>query len=155
MTAQVPENLTYMGKQHEMCDEPLADYFELASVEPPFVGLNSACWRGYIGTWEIKDDRLYLIELEGRIGSGEANLETLFPGFPERVFAHWYTGTVRLPHGKLLDYVHGGYASRYERDLFIEFERGLVKKTHFRENGVSDDPDAPEGYSIAASTTFG
>ena len=25
----------------------------------------------------------------------------------------WYSGTIRLPQGKLLNYVHGGYGSTY------------------------------------------
>lgn len=84
----------------------------------------------------------------------DANLGTIFPGFPERVFAHWYSGTLRIPKGKMLEYEHMGYASTYERDLFITLEKGIVKGTRIKQNGVAEDPNAPEGYGIGAMTVF-
>jgi hypothetical protein len=73
------------------------------------------------------DDRLYLISLQGKLENGaDITLETIFPVFPHRVFAHWYSGSIRIPEGKQIEYVHMGYASTYERDLFLEFERGVA-----------------------------
>ena len=153
MTAQFSENLIYEGKQVSMCNEPLGLYFELVGIEPKFAGINTALWRGYIGTWEIINDRLYLIDLEGKLeDDAEVTLETFFPGFPDRVFAHWYSRTIRVPQGKMLEYIHMGYGSIYERDLLIKIENGVVKGKWVRENGISNDPDAPEGYSIGAMT---
>ncbi len=121
---------------------------------------SSACWRGYVGTWQIKKDsdnkkRLYLISINEMLESGEeATLEKLFPDNPKGVFAHWFSGTIRRPDGKLLNYVHGGYASTYERDNFYEFEKGVLIGESIVENGHSDNPDASEGYQVAAFTTF-
>ncbi len=118
-----------------MCTEPLNAYFRMIGDKPDFEWPHSGCIRGYEGTWEISDGKLYLIQLSGITKAGETvNLETLFPGFPERVFAAWYTGTARLPQGEMLEYIHGGYASIYERDLFIEFDKGVVARTYTREN---------------------
>ena len=78
----------------------------------------------------------------------------MFPGYPERVFAHWYSGRIRVPRGKLLKYVHAGYASIYERDLLLDFERGVLVASMEKHNGVSDNPDAPEGYGVGAFTVF-
>ena len=78
----------------------------------------------------------------------------MFPGFPDRVFAHWYSGTVRIPQGKQLEYVHMGYASKFERDLFLDIERGVVVSTRVRQNGVAESDDAPESYSVGAMTVF-
>jgi len=117
--------------------------------------MNTACWRGYVGEWEILDDHLYLTDLEGMLADGSnANLETVFPGFPDRVFAHWYSDTIRIPQGKLLDYVHMGYESVYERDLLLIFEKGVLKETEVRENGTSESETAPEGYGIGGMTVF-
>lgn len=52
-----------------------------------------------------------------------ASLASVFPEFPERVFAHWYSGTRRIPQGRRLQYVHMGYGSTCERDLLLEIER--------------------------------
>ena len=43
-----------------------------------------------------------------------------------RVEATWFTGELRIPDGELLQYVHMGYESVYQRDLLIRIERGRV-----------------------------
>lgn len=152
MTAQTPEELLYQGEMESLCTEPLRDYFSRMGIEQPFEAIISTIWRGYIGTWEIIEDRLYLIELSGELLDGsKASLETFFPGFPHRVFAHWFTGTLYIRQGKLLSYVHMGYASIFERELLIEVEQGVVQSTRTAENGKAED-DAPEDDAIAAHT---
>ncbi len=97
----------------------------------------TALWRGYIGTWEIVGGRLYLIAINVLPGSRvDANLETVFPGYPDRVFAHWYSGTLRVPQGKVLKYVHMGHQSTFERDMLIDVERGVIGDVQIRENEV-------------------
>lgn len=155
MTAQIAERLRYLGEQVAMCTNPLSDYFAMAGLEADFEAHCTALWRGYVGTWEIVDDRLYLIGLRGTLKGGEeASLATLFPDFPDRVFAHWYTGTIRLPQGRRLQYVHMGYGSTFERDLFLDLERGVVVATRARHNGTAQTDDAPGGYGIGAMTVF-
>ena len=154
MTAQYAENLSYDGEEYAMCAEPLEMYFNLTSLHPPFQSTTTALWRGYIGSWEIVDNRLYLVKLTGSLTSGgDASLATLFPDNPERVFAHWFSGTIRLPQGKLLEYVHMGYSSVYERDVYLVVENGVVTKTDIKVNGQARTSDAPEGYGVGAWTT--
>ena len=127
MTAQVGEILLIDGEQHEMFNEPLRFWFALSGVPSPFLGNSSACWRGYVGTWEIAGDRLYLVRLEGNLLDDESvSIETIFPGWPNRVFAHWYTGTLTVPLGDMLHYEHIGYGRLHEETLFIDIERGVV-----------------------------
>ncbi len=155
MTAQIAERLRYRGEEMALCANPLDDYFDLGGQKPPFVASSTALWRGYVGSWEIVDGRLYLVALEGLLEDGsEASLASVFPQFPERVFAHWYSGTLRVPQGRQLLYVHAGYNSRYERDLLLEVERGVVTATRTRHNGAAISEDAPEGYAIGAMTTL-
>ena len=135
MTAQRAERLHYQGEEVAMYTHPLSDYFALSETDPPFVWTSTDCWRGYIGTWEIIDHRLYLVELRGSLKDGsEASIATIFPDFPDRVFAHWYSGTVRIPRGKRLQYVHMGYHSIFERDLLLEVERGVVTGSRLMRN---------------------
>jgi len=155
MTAQISEKLLFEGEKHAMCTNPLGDYSALGGELPRFASNCTALWRGYVGTWEIINDRLYLIELNGELESGQdADLETVFPGYGQRVFAHWYSGVIRLPQGKMLEYIHMGYGSTYERDLLLEFEKGVLISRHVKVNGVAEDKDAKEGYSIGAMTVF-
>jgi hypothetical protein len=81
-------------------------------------------------------------------------LATVFPKYPDRVFAHWYTGNLRVPQGKRLHYVHMGYGSTYVRDLFLEIEKGVLINTHTQHNGVSEQKDAPEGYGVGCDDRF-
>ena len=143
MTAQISELLHYQGRKQRMCTEPLGDYFELAGIEPRFEVSCTALWRGYVGEWSVIKGRLYLIGITGTLaGDKPASLETFFPGFPDRVFAHWYSGQVRLPMGQQLEYVHGGYASTYEQDLLIDFEQGVVTQSTLRHNSLPAQPNA-------------
>ena len=54
MTAQVGETLLINGEEHEIFNEPLRFLFALMGRQPPFVANSTACWRGYVGTWEIR-----------------------------------------------------------------------------------------------------
>ena len=143
MTAQIPEVLILESQRHAMCSEPLARCLRSVSTRVDFRPPNSSCWRGYVGTWEVIDGRLYLIELEGTLVSGEAaNLATLFPGTPLPIFAHWYSGVARLPQGEMLEYVHGGYESTYERDLLLKFEAGVLVSREIKVNGSAENVEA-------------
>lgn len=155
MTAQIAESLHYEGRSMAMCSNPLGDYFALADIHPGFAMNCTALWRGYVGTWEILDGRLYLIGLKGELEDGtRINLASIFPDYPERVFAHWYSGKLRIPQGKLLQYVHMGYGSIYEDDLFIDIRKGVVINTEVLHNGTSENPHAKEGYGIGGMTIF-
>jgi hypothetical protein len=159
MTAQFSELLMLEGKQHSLCSYPLASYFALGGESVAFRASSTALSRGYIGTWEILDQgqvqRLYLIRLQGWLqDESPVSLETVFSGYPQRVFAHWFSGTLRLPQGQLLHYVHGGFGSCYEQDLLIDVTRGVVTAKRVRVNGFSDEASARDGYRIHAMTTY-
>lgn len=140
MTAQTAENLRYRDEDLRMFTNPLSNYFAIGGNEPLFIAPHTALWRGYVGSWEINNGRLYLVALEGKIeGDIEATLATVFPDFPNRVFAHWYSGVIRIPQGELLRYVHGGYASTYERDLLLVIENGVVVDEQIRHNRLPAD----------------
>lgn len=155
MTAQIAERLRYLGQDMVMCTEPLGDYFAMGGARPPFDFSCTALWRGYVGSWEIAGDRLYLSALQGGLTDGTpATLGTIFPDFPERVFAHWYTGTLRVPQGRLLSYRHMGYGSVYERDLLLDVKRGFVVSSRIRHNGTIESEEVAEGYRVNAMTVY-
>lgn len=155
MTAQIAERLLYQGQTWSMCSNPLNDYFAFGGASPGFRWECTALWRGYVGLWEILDDRLYLLELNGTLEDGSAaSLASVFPDYPERVFAHWYSGTLRIPQGRLLKYVHMGYGSTYERDLLLEIERGVVVASGVKHNGTAGCEDSDEGHRADGMTVF-
>ncbi len=127
MTAQVPESIKYEGKGRSLLSCPLSDYFTLANIESPFNGNCTALWRGYTGNWEILNGRLYLVSVKAEFDEGnDTTLEDIFPGFGKRVFAHWYSGELRIPVGKQLECVHMGFASKYEKEIFLKVRQGVI-----------------------------
>jgi hypothetical protein len=144
MTAQASEKLLYEGKAIRLCSEPLALYLKQNAIR--FEAPNTACWRGYVGSWQIIEaegaERLYLVGIEAyKDYETILTLTDLFPGF-DKVFAHWFTGELRCPQGELLNYVHGGYASTYEYDLMMEFKQGVLVHKYAIHN---TDPKSKKG----------
>lgn len=138
MTAQYSEILHYKGEKLSMRVTPLSDYFVLMGMRPNFQVRSTACWRCYVGEWEISLDRLYLIGISANYDDGtEVTLGSLFPGYDSRVFANWYSGVLSIPQGDLVQYVHMGFSSVYERDLLISVEQGVILDLQVRVNGES------------------
>ena len=136
MTAQVADKLIYAGKEILLFSNPLTPY--LASKNITFVSPHTANWRGYVASWEILEEagvkKLYLVKLSAhRTYEDIVGLSDIFPDC-DKVFAQWFTGTLRCPQGAELEYVHMGYASIYEYDLFMEFEDGILIKEYARQN---------------------
>lgn len=158
MTAQASEVLIYKGEKHSLCSTPLGPYLQSSSSQIDFYATSTALWRGYIGTWAIESGRLYLVKLKGFIQKEqnieEVGLSYLFTDYPDGVFAHWYSGELRCPMGELLNYVHMGYGSTYELDLFLEIEKGVVMNERLVTNGVGAGK-GETGYVLGAMTTFG
>lgn len=134
MTAQMREGLILNGEATSMASCPPLPHGHPRLVEPSadediwdpeggFRGI-SACWRGYVGTWEIRDGRFYLVAVSGRF--------TLREGEP--ILADWFSGVLCVPKGALLRYVHMGFGSVYEQELQIRIERGLVVTTQVIDN---------------------
>ena len=127
MTAQLKEILLYKGKKFGMATEPLAPYLKNRK-DINFLFRSTACWRGYFGTWELRDKKLFIIALKACTDDYrdyEADLNYLFPNKNE-VFADWFSGEIRVPQGKMLQYVHMGYQSIFEKDLMLKFKKGVL-----------------------------
>ncbi|MCD6375440.1 MAG: hypothetical protein J7L94_07915 [Caldisericaceae bacterium] len=159
MTAQVHENLIYEGEFTTMAsspeipeDHPLIvpdeDFFKeddseisLVAGAGPGVGLttifgkpaskkypgilySTACWRKYLGTWEIKQGRLYLNDIVGRFKKLS----------DEPIFAEWFTGEIVIPRGPMVQYIHMGFGSKYQKELHLKIENGVVVEEILVEN---------------------
>ena len=132
MTAQVHEKIRYQGKRMRLAstrhfpeDHPRIHLSSEKEVEAMATDsqteiiFSTACWREYIGSWSIRRGKLYLTKLEGRF-----RLEG-----KEAIFADWFTGTLRIPRGKVLDYIHMGFDTVYEQEIILTVDQGLVKNT--------------------------
>lgn len=137
-----------------MCSQPLNLWMCSSGKNIRFGLASTACWRRYIGTWKVIDGWLYMVGISAIDEFGkDLSIGDLFPGYNNHVFAHWYSGEVRCPSGKILNYVHGGYASTYERDMFLTFSKGVLIAERIVVNGASDK-SIPQGYRVDAFTTY-
>lgn len=132
MTAQIKDVLIYNKEELRMSAEPLKDYLMKAKLPHELVAPNTACWRGYYSKWAIDNNKLFLIELQGYIlDYQEVGMEYLFPN-EEFVFAEWFTGEIRIGMGNIVCYIHGGYASVHEGDMFLMVENGVLVNEHIK-----------------------
>ena len=63
----------------------------------------------------------------------DLSLESLF-GTSEKVFADWFTGTLRCTYGDLLNYIHLGFASTFSKELLLDVEAGQITAVRHVEN---------------------
>ena len=123
MTAQMTEKLILDGVEKALLCEPNIPK-EHQSIEVQSSDLlNTTCWRGYIGTWEIKDNYFYLKSV-----SGKYLLRDSIP-----VLADWYTGVLIIPLSQPNGYFHGGYGHSYAQNQLITVIQGKVVKVEYQD----------------------
>ena len=61
-------------------------------------------------------------------------LTDLFPQHSGKILADWFSGKVEVPTGKLLQYIHLGFASIYETDIILQFRKGVLLSHKVRDN---------------------
>jgi hypothetical protein len=146
-TAQFPDFLHYKGKKYAMICNPLQPFFEKYPDKKPGGGvMSTANWRGYIATFKIENQRLYLsdVTIEVRDETREHKykdktvLREIFPGKKD-VVAKWFDGLLVIPTGKMTRYVHMGYASTYEKYLLIRVQDGeVIKERSYNQEEYQD-----------------
>jgi uncharacterized protein (TIGR02996 family) len=139
MTAQTHEGLRFRDRDTPMAACPLEQAFGPDFPRPPFRMLSTANYRGYVGKWEIRDDLLHMTALNGCVTTGTPEepivgpltLHDLFPyAPPDGVFADWCTDWLRVRWGEMTRYVHAGFASEYDRELFLAVYEGYLIAVH-------------------------
>lgn len=108
-TEQIPERLIYKSDTLYINIYPLENYLNsdtlirkrLFNFLDTFC-LSSGCHRGYIGTWKIENNKLYLIDLENGCEDfhfdllkvfGKENIED------GKILADWFSGTITAAFG--------------------------------------------------------
>tara|TARA_R110000822_G_scaffold86530_3_gene201613 strand:+ start:440 stop:943 length:504 start_codon:yes stop_codon:yes gene_type:complete len=131
MTSQIKEIMIIDNEKYTMHCTPLEPYLNILPKELKFNYRTTACWRGYIGTWYLENDQLYLINLKGTKYNTESKtleevgLDYLFSE-QEKVFAKWYTGVLSIPNGDILKNWKDDYLSFHEYVLCLKFEKGIL-----------------------------
>ena len=157
-TSQIPDGITHEGRSQALYAQPIHALLEaqpkLRRKVERYIGPRcSASWSGLRAEWLVEGDRLYLVRLQANPCESEPDeipLRKLGARRGEtRLFADWFSGELRLPQGEELEYVHMGFESVYERDLFLKVENGVVTGQRTVENPrpqpwVEPQPPEPE-----------
>lgn len=141
-TAQYPDKINFNGKEYSLHSNPLEPYFEKNPSKRPKGGVMSkALWRGYVATFEVRDSQLFVkdIQIEYWDTTNKKSHDTKWKSVLTEVFGEqknikvdWLTGLLVLPYGKLVNYVHMGYGSTYEKYFLLEINKGdYVKSKQF------------------------
>jgi hypothetical protein len=142
-TAQSPDRIIYNGNEYALHSNPLESFFEKNPEKRPEGGIiSTGLWRGYIATFEIRDKQLFLKDIEIMLEDttkSENNRNYIWKSVIDKVFPNqneikidWLTGILVIPQGKLVNYVHMGYASTYENYILLEIDKGDLKnEKHF------------------------
>jgi len=62
MTAQIRDSIIYKGQQFFLATEPLRPYLEAMDISYP--ASSTGNYRGYVASWEVSDEKLYLVALK-------------------------------------------------------------------------------------------
>ena len=138
-TAQAPDILKHDGKTYDLHSNPLNEFLRAAGIQLPETGVvSTGLWRGYIATWAIRDDKLYLDDVRvptRAYAESDAPEEKRFRSAMEHIFqnskpkvATWFTGHLIVPTGELVDYAHMGYASTYSSYMVVTVVKGAVRQ---------------------------
>lgn len=133
-TEQISDRLIYKGDTIDILSNPLEQYFELTGKREliGFIGYGStACLRGYVAIWELKNDSLFLRQITSchkpcNVEIKNADLYKMLG--TDDVFAYWFTGIIRIPHGKEVRHIQTDYDTVYERELHLSFKNGIPIK---------------------------
>lgn len=149
MTTQMPDTIVvndvsfslYRAVNSIVRDEisPLNKYLELCSSNYKFDVQASYCWRGYVATWEIKDDCFYLKDISGKINSLDVKLYQLFKS--QEVKAIWFTGSIRIAISTV-NYIvfHTGHTSTISpKNIRFYVENGRVVNSVLEETIYNED----------------
>lgn len=130
MTRQIRDSLTIEDNRYDIVSPGLpADHPGIRKADVAQKQLNmdkitvedvvlfsTACRRGYVADWEIKNARLYLVELVGR-----SELRDNQP-----LFADWISHTIRIPISETERHLDGGDGRILKEEHLIVIEHGIV-----------------------------
>lgn len=140
-TTQVPDYLIYEGDTVPIKSSPLQSYIDkypnLYPIFEQFEIKTTNCFRGYIAYWELKNDSLFLIKIQG--DTSEIPLSFIFDKErkQEKIFADWFDGSILAQLGKKFIFPYIDFSTMYEFEKELIFDNGKLKKTKQYDNSKS------------------
>lgn len=138
-TGQIPDYLIQGKDTLALHSNPLETYFKDKPLKDEIIKVRStALWRGYIAYFQIIDNKLvvqdiykedYFVDSNGKHQEKLISIYDIVFGEPKNFECNFYNGVLISPSGEMLNYVHMGYSSTYEKYHLFEIKDGnLVKQ---------------------------
>nr|WP_320022619.1 hypothetical protein [uncultured Draconibacterium sp.] len=123
MAIQQKDRIYLNGELFELLSTPLETFFEGQPDIPVFSGKVAECRRGYMASWRIRNNVLYLT------GFQQVNPTVVInPGdvlSRPKIITDWYDGTLRIPIGSDMPNSDGDDDS-HKKELHIYIQKGVV-----------------------------
>jgi len=138
MAAQLPDMILLHSTWMDLYTNPLEDYWQKTGKKRPDFKTTESCKRGYVASWSLEHNELILTSIQGEQYTSsfimgkklvETSLKRLFPKLKTGgVLANWFSGKLRIPAGRMTQYEHYNYNSRFEKEIIVTIDKGYVIK---------------------------
>ena len=139
-TPQIPDQILIGGEFRSLHSTPLESYLVKRGVfgklhrKKRLAGKalywgNTTNHRGYVATWQVRNDTLLLLNVrtKQKFGQRETYKVNLHKEFGcSVVMAEWFSGTLTIPDGELIESMHAGFGGVYDCYETIWIEKGVV-----------------------------
>ena len=96
MTRQIRDTIIYEDNEYYLNEEILEKYFyQFPEKKPEIDGVMTACWRGYITTFEILDKALIIKEIDWLVFGDERVNNKVYPFTAGDTYT-WFSGLLRI-----------------------------------------------------------
>lgn len=155
LTGQMGDKVIYKNKEYIIHDYLMESYFaKHTDTKPKSKFYSSALKRGYVATYEIIKEKLFLIDIKIRIESSNKEdnwlsvYAELFPNTSKKEI-HWKNGFLVLPDGGFINEFTS--PPTYNNYIVFEFKKGKVK--HLKEYTNSEFQHLKKEQLIAFKKT--
>lgn len=98
---------------------------------------SSGLIRGYVGVWEVIDDKLYWVDIKHKEDPQKIFKETFPDSYIDgKVFADWFSSTLIIPKGDAFRW-DGVFERTYYSEEHLIFKNGYLVKTENVNNYIS------------------
>ena len=127
MTSQTAEILLLDDRFELLHSLPLDPYLEPRRIDIRAMsnGYSTGLYRGYVGLWEVFDERLFLIGLLD-FQDDPIDPATVFGDLRFPIHADWYSGRLQVDRGECLSRFHMGWSDQYAERMRLYVEHGRV-----------------------------
>jgi len=120
-TIQMRDKLIYNGKEYKLDNTYFEPYFQKNPEKRPQFR-TTALWRGYVATFEIEDNQLFVINIEKEADdeNGKLTMKSIFNEiFPnsKKVKVDWFSGIFEGAYNE-----KSNYYNSFEHDYYSLFE---------------------------------